>query len=160
MLESVDYFLSLYKIMVTMLKYKRFNDRKCYLSKGIIDNYNVIISGKNFYDQGIDLGIKRYEVIRKLTTGQGEVYTTGCLLDYEYTKNYYRLIAVILSRQKELDTNPKAIQQIEFVGQLKTINANDIVADAGNDQSIFFLIILEKIKEGRLKFFQGIVIVL
>ena len=53
---------------------------------------------------------KRYKKIRKLTAGQGEDYTTGYLLDYEYTKNYYRLIAVDLSRQKELDTDSKATQ--------------------------------------------------
>ena len=56
-----------------------------------------------------------------------EDYTTECLLEYEYIKNYYRLIALDLSRQKELDTDPKAIQQIEFVGQLK--NENGINAD-------------------------------
>ena len=55
----------------------------------------------------------------KLMTGQSEDYTTGCLLYYEYVKNRYRLIAVDLSRQKELDVDPKVIQQIEFVGQLK-----------------------------------------
>ena len=75
----------------------------------------MIINGKNFYDQPIDSDIKQYEEIRKLTTGQGEDYTTGCLLDYEYTKNHYRLIAVDLSRQKELDADLKAIQQIELL---------------------------------------------
>ena len=96
---------------------KRFNDRKYYLPKSIIKNYNVVVNRKNFYDQPIDSDIKRYEEVRKLTTLQGEDYTTGCLLDYEYIKNHYRLIAVDLSRQKELDADPKAIQQIEFVGQ-------------------------------------------
>ena len=47
------------------------------------------------------LDIKRYEEIRKLTTGQGEDYITGCLLDYDYIKNHYRLIAVDLSRKKK-----------------------------------------------------------
>ena len=56
-----------------------------------------------------------------------EDYTTECLLEYEYIKNYYRLIVLDLSRQKELDTDPIAIQQIEFVGQLK--NENGINAD-------------------------------
>ena len=54
-----------------------------------------------------------------LATGQGKDYTTGYLLDYDYIKNNYGLTAVDLSRQKELDADLKAIQQIEFVGQLK-----------------------------------------
>ena len=56
---------------------KRFNDRKYYLPKGIIKNYNVIINGKDFYDQVIDSDIKRYKESRKLATGQGEDYITG-----------------------------------------------------------------------------------
>ena len=60
---------------------KRFNAKSYYLLKGIIKNYNVIMNGKNFYDQAIDYDIKRYEEIRKITTGQGEDYTSGCLLD-------------------------------------------------------------------------------
>ena len=68
--------------------------------KGIIKSYNVTINGIKFYDQAIDSDIKRYEEIRKLTRGQGDDYTTGCLLDYDYTKNHYRLIAVDLRRQK------------------------------------------------------------
>lgn len=67
--------------------------------------------------QTVDSDIKRYEKT-KLTTGQSEDYTTGCLLNYEYIKNHYRLIAVDLSRQNELDADPKVIQEIEFVRQL------------------------------------------
>ena len=52
----------------------------------MIKSYNVIINGKNFYDQAIDLDIEEYEEIRKLPTGQGEDYTTGCLLNYDYIK--------------------------------------------------------------------------
>ena len=62
-------------------------------------SYNVIINGKNFYDQPIIADIKLYEEIRKLT-GNGKDYTAGCLLDYEYVKNNYRLVSVYLSRQK------------------------------------------------------------
>ena len=79
----------------------------------------MIISRKNFYDQPIASDIKWYE-IGKLTTGQDEYYTTGCLLDYKHIKNHYRLTTVDLSRGNELDADPKAIQQIEFVRQLKT----------------------------------------
>ena len=132
---------------------KRFNAWKYFLPRGIIDNFDFVINGKNLYDHAIDSGIKWYEKIRKLTTGQGEVYTTGCLLDYEYIKKYYRLIAVDLSRQKELNTDPKAIQQIELVGQLKKL-------DDDGAESMFFLTILEKIKETILKFSQGSVMVL
>ena len=91
---------------------KWFND---YLPKGIIVNYNVIVNGKNFYEQAIDSDIKQYKEIRKLKTGQGKDWTTGNLLDYDYIKNHYRLIDAGLSKQKELDADPKVIQQIEFV---------------------------------------------
>ena len=90
-----------------------------YIPKGIINNYNVIINWKNFFDQPIDSDIKQYEEISKLTTGQGEDYATWCLLDYEYIQNHYRLIAVDLGRQKELGAYTKSIQQTEFVGELK-----------------------------------------
>ena len=63
--------------------FKRSNAKRYYLPKAIIANYNVIINGKNFYDQAIDSDIKRYEKIRKLMTGQGEDYTTGYLLEYD-----------------------------------------------------------------------------
>ena len=87
-------------------------------TKDIIKNYNIIIiiiiiiTGNNFFEQPIDSDVKWYEEIRLLTRGQGEDYTTECLLDYEYLKHHYRLITVDLSRHKELDANPKAILQI------------------------------------------------
>ena len=84
-------------------------------TKGVIKNYNVIINEKNFYDQPIDSEIKRYLEIRKLPTVQGEDCTTRCLLDCNYIKNHYILIATDLSRPKKIDADPKAIQQIEFV---------------------------------------------
>ena len=99
--------------------------------------------------------MKQYEEIRKLTTGQGEDYTTGCLLDYEYIKNHYKFIAVDLSRHKELDADLKAIQQIEFVGQLKKLDADNNNNNSNNNnnaESIFVLTILEKNKETRLNF--------
>ena len=78
------------------------------------------------------------------------------MLDYEYIKNYHRLIAVDLSKQKALDADPKAIQQKEFGEQLK-YNDDE---NADSTKSVFVLTILEKIKETRLKFPQGSVIVL
>ena len=64
--------------------------------------------------------VKQYGKIRKTTTGQRKDYTTGCLLDYQYLKDHYQLIAVDLSKQKELDADSRAIQQIEFYVMLKT----------------------------------------
>ena len=52
--------------------------------------------------------------IRKIATGQGDAYTTGCLLDYTFFKKYYKLIAIDLSKHQALDADPKAIQQINL----------------------------------------------
>ena len=77
-----------------------------------------MIDGKNFFDQPINNMIKTYENIRKITTGQGDDYTTGCLLDYTYFKIYYKMVVADLSKQQALDPDPKAIQQINFTANL------------------------------------------
>ena len=64
---------------------------------------------KNVFDQPVKNNKVTYENIRKIATGQGDDYITGCLLDYNYFKNYYKMIAADLSRQRALDTDPKAI---------------------------------------------------
>ena len=87
---------------------------------GVIKNYNVIINERSFYDQPITPDIKRYEEIRRLTTGQGEDYTARCFLYYEYIKHQYRLTAVDLCRQKESDADSKAVQILEFEQLKKT----------------------------------------
>ena len=90
---------------------KRYNARRYYLAKDVNKNYSTIINGNSFYDQPIDSDAKRYKEIKKSKKGQGEDYTTGCLLDYEYIKNHYKIIVVDMNRQKYLDSDPKAIQQ-------------------------------------------------
>ena len=75
-------------------------------------------------------------------------------------KNHYRLLAVDSSRQKKLNADPKSIQLVEFLGEIKKLDVNDNATDAGNDQSMFVLAILEKIKGTRLKLSQGTVTVL
>ena len=87
----------------------------------------TMIDKKNFYDQAVGSDIKWYEEIRKLTTEQGEDYTTGCLSDYDYIKNHHRLIAVDLSRQNKLDAIPKAIQEIEF--EIESRKCNTVIKD-------------------------------
>ena len=65
--------------------------------------------GRNFFDQPVDNDIKTYESIWKITTGQGDDYTIGCLLEYSYFKKHYKMIATDLSKEQALDTDPKAI---------------------------------------------------
>ena len=65
-----------------------------------------MIDGKNFFDQPVKNDKVMYENIRKIATGRGDDYTTGCLLDYIYFNNYYKVIAVDLSKQQVLDVDP------------------------------------------------------
>ena len=81
-----------------------------------IKDYNVIIDGRNFFDQPIKNDLKTYDNIKKIVMGQGDDYTTGWLLDYSYFKKYYKLIAIDLSKQQDADL--KAIQQIIFTENL------------------------------------------
>ena len=113
-----------------------------------IKDYNIMINGENFFDQPIKNNKVTYEDIRKIATGQGDDYTTGCLLDYPYFADTYKMIAVDLSKQQALDTDPRAIQQINFTANLDR---------AGNTRVYF---ILEEAKETILDFSQGKVKVL
>ena len=98
---------------------------------------------ENFYDQPINYSIKQYDEIRKASTGQGDDYTTGCLLDFVYFEKKFRLIAVDLSKQKALDPDSRAIQQIIFTGKIKWT--------ADNTKVIIYYI-LEQSKETKLEF--------
>ena len=120
---------------------QRDSHRKYFLPRANITNYNVLIDGKNFYDQPINDQIKKYDEIRKIATGKGDNYTIGCLLDYQHFKDHYQLSAVDLSKQKGLDADPRAIQQIEFYGKL------------GIDSQV--CTVLEKSKETVLEFYKG-----
>ena len=77
-----------------------------------------MIDGKNFFYQPINSDLKTYENIRRIATGQGDDYTTGCLLDYSYFKENYKIIAIDLTKQQVLDADPRAIQQINFTASL------------------------------------------
>ena len=77
-----------------------------------------MIDGKIFFGQPVKNDLIKYENIRKIATGQGDDYTTGCLLDYNYFKNYDMIIATDLRKQQVLDADPKAIQQINFSASL------------------------------------------
>ena len=72
--------------------------KKYFLQRVKIENYRVKIDGRNFYDQSINDSIKQYDEVRKISTGQGDDYTTGCLLDFAYFENNCRVIVVDLSK--------------------------------------------------------------
>ena len=91
---------------------------------------------------------KTYENIRKIATSLGDDYTTGCLLDYSYFKDHYKMIAIDLSKQQALNGDPIAIQQINFTANL----------DRAGNTTMFFII--EEAKEIVLDFSQGTVKVL
>ena len=83
-----------------------------------IEDYNVMIDGRNIFDQPVKNDLITCENIQKITTGQGDDYTTGYLLDYTYFKSYYTTITIDLSKQQALDADLKAIQQINVAANL------------------------------------------
>ena len=107
-----------------------------------------MIYGKYFFDQPINSMTKTYGNIRKIAIGQGDDYTTGCLLDYPYFKDHYKLIGIDLSKQEALDADPRAVQEINFTANL----------DRAGNTTMFFII--EEAKETILDFSQGTVKVL
>ena len=75
--------------------------------------------GQNLFDQPIRNNLITYDNIWKIATDQGDDYTTGCVLDNNYFNNYYKMLAIDLSKQQALDADPKAIQQINFTKNLE-----------------------------------------
>ena len=61
---------------------------------------------------------KTYENTRKIAIGKGDYYTTGCLLDYSYFKDHYKMLAIDLRKQQALDADPRSIQQINLTANL------------------------------------------
>ena len=127
---------------------QRTSNKRYYIPNVEIKDYNVMIDGKNFFDQPIKNNRVTYENIRKIAVGHGDDYTTGCLLDYIYFKKYYKMIALDLSKQQALDADLRAIQRINFTANLD------------RDGNTRFYFILEEVKETIFEFLQGTVKVL
>ena len=89
--------------------------------------------------------MKQYHKVRKVSMGHSDDYTTGCLIDYAYFKDNYKPIAVDLSKQKALDADPRAFQQIVFQG----------VVGGDDNTKIRLYTILEQSKETVLEFYRG-----
>ena len=135
-----------------MFPYENENDRALhsmyYLPKVEIKDYNVVIDGRNFFDQLINNIDKTYENIRKIATGKGDGYTTSCLVDYPYFKENYKIIAIDLIKQQALDADPRKTQRINFTANL----------DRAGNTTVFFII--EQEKETIFEFSQRTVKVL
>ena len=121
----------------------RNEHQKYYIPRIDLEKCDVIIDGRNFYHNPIESDIEKYRELHKVMIGKGEDYTTGSLLDFNYFDKHYKLVAVDLSRQKELDADPRVIQQIEFKYML------------GTNSTIYW--VLEKSKETILEFYKGTV---
>ena len=119
---------------------QRISNKRYYIRNVEIKDYNVMIDGKNIFDQPINSNFKTYDNIKKISTGKGDDYTTGCLLDYMHFKKFYKIIAIDLSKQPPLDADPKAIQQINLTANL----------DRARNTRIYF--ILEEAKETVFEF--------
>ena len=104
-----------------------------------------MIHGRTFYDQPINDFIKQHDEVKKMSTGYGDDYTTGCLLDYTYFKDNYRLTAVDLSKQKALGADTRAIQQVVF----------QAVVEGNDGTKIRLCTILEQSKETMLELLKG-----
>ena len=105
----------------------RTSNSTYYLPKVEIKHYNIMINGRTVFDDPINGAAKTYKNIRKIATGQGDDYTTGCLLDYSYFKDHYKMIVI---KQQALDADPRAIQEINFTANL----------DRDGNTTMFFII--------------------
>ena len=112
---------------------------KYYVPKVEIKDFNVLTDGKSFFDAQVKNKEEAYEKI--MTISKNNDYTTGNLLDYEYFSKHYKLIAIDLSKQIELE-NPDLRQQINFIGKLE------------DDKATMFFII-EKSEETTFEFLQN-----
>ena len=130
-----------------VLSFENEDDRtsfsKCYVPKVETKDFNVLIDGKPFFEIPVKNKKEAYEAIIEM--GKNNNYATGNLLDYEYFKDHYKLIAIDLSKQIELE-NPNLKQQINFIGRLEENNA-----------TMFFII--EKEEETTFDFSQNFIFV-
>ena len=136
--ESKDCLLLLMIIQQVFIKFLLIF-KKYFHPRAKIENYNTQIDGKNFYDQPINDSMKQYDEIRKMSTGKGDDYRL--FISFAYFEKNYRLIAFDLSKQKALDADSRAIQQIIFTGK--------------TDNQIRVYYILEQSKETILEFSKG-----
>ena len=127
-----------------VLAYQNADDRQSfsqfYLPKVLVKDFNVIIDKLAFFDLPIKTEEEAYEKI--IDISRNNEYTTGNLLDYDYFKKHYKLIAIDLSKQQVLQENEDLIQQINFIGKL--------------EEAVNVFIIIEKKENTILEFSQNL----
>ena len=127
-----------------VLAYPTANDRQSYsqfyLPRVMVKDFNVIIDKLAFFDLSIKTEEEAYEKI--IDISRNNEYTTGNLLDYDYFKKYYKLIAIDLSKQQVLQENDDLIQQSNFIGKL--------------EEAAHVFIIIEKKENTILEFLQNL----
>ena len=120
-----------------VLAYQNNDDRQSfsefYLPRVMIKDFNVIIDKLAFFDLPIKTEEEVYEKI--IDISKNDEYTTGNLLDYDYFKKYYKLIAIDLSKQEVLQENEDLIQQINFVGRIEEA-ANIFIINGKKEHTI------------------------
>ena len=126
-----------------VLTYQNADDRQSfsqfYLPRVMVKDFNVIIDNLAFFDLPIKTEEEAYEKV--IDISRNNEYTTGNLLDYDYFKKYYKLIAIDFSKQRVLQENEDLIQQINFIGRL--------------EQAANVFIIIEKKEHTILEFSQN-----
>ena len=142
--SNVNYLTTFNKInRLLVLSFENEEDRtsfsKYYTPKVEIKDFNVLVDGKSFFDVPVKTKEEAYERIIEISKNND--YTTGNLLDYEHFSKHYKLIAIDLSKQIELE-NPDLRQQINFIGKLE------------DDKATMFFII-EKSEETTFEFLQN-----
>ena len=126
-----------------VLSFENEDDKKSfskyYTRKFVIKDFNVLIDVNSFFEVPVENKDETYENIIEMSKTNG--YTTGNLLNYEYFLKHYKLIAIDLSRQIELE-NPDLQQKINFIGKLEE-----------DEETLFFFI--EKSEETTFELLQN-----
>ena len=124
-----------------VLAYRTDDDRQSfsqfYLPKVMVKDYNVIIDKLAFFDLPIKTKEEAYEKI--IDISRNNEYTTGNLLDYDYFKKHYKLVAIDLSKQQVLQENEDLIQQINFIGRLENAATNVFIIIEKKENTILEL---------------------
>ena len=113
-----------------------------------------MINGWNFFNQPVKNSLITCDNIRKIATGQGDDYTTECLLDYSYFKNYYKMIAIDLSKQQELVADSKTAQRVNFTTHLNLAGNTTISSLSKKQKKLFWIFHKELWKYYELFYFS------